>query len=151
MSPREIVLLKEDFADLPVGTRTDWPLTAEGEYHVVPRSLGKWWFATIQGGWGDRASGNFRVLEDNGRHIVAHGQSALVSGPPMLVNGNRFWGDYAFEMEVRPLSFEGNCGADRALPELALLCRRAHHPRHARPDAPRAWLREVPGLLRLPL
>jgi len=110
VSLNDVVSLQEDFADLPVGLQTDWPLTAEGEYHVVPRSLGPWWFATISGGWGDRASGNFRVLEENGRHIVAHGQAALQSGPPMLVRGNRFWGDYAFEMEVRPLSFEGNCG-----------------------------------------
>ena len=110
VSLNEVMLLKEDFADLPVGKHTHWPLTAEGEYHVVDRTLGQWWFATIAGGWGDRSSGNFRVLEEKGRHIVAHGQAALVSGPPMLVAGNRYWGDYAFEMEVRPLSFDGNCG-----------------------------------------
>ena len=109
MSLDEVILFQEDFAGLELGRASEWPSTAEGEYHVVDRTMGRWTLATIHHSWSARASGNWRVLEEGGRRIMAHGQQAL-AGPPMLVTGERFWGDYAFEGEIRPLSFEGACG-----------------------------------------
>lgn len=110
MNLEEITLFSEDFADLPLGTTSSFPLTAEGEYHVVNRRLGRWTEATIHGTWNLRStSGNWKVLEEAGRHVMAH---TLVApkGPPMLVTGDAFWGDYACEAQIRPLSFEGSFG-----------------------------------------
>jgi len=109
MTLTEKLLFEEDFADLPLGTSTGYPYTAEGEYHVVDRTMGRWTEATIHGSWNRSGAGNWIVLEEDGRHVMAHTKVALV-GPPMLVTGSRFWGDYAFEAQVRPLSWEGACG-----------------------------------------
>jgi len=105
----EVLLLAEDFADLPPGTASEWPLTAEGEYHVVNRRLGRWTEATIHHSWTQRNSGNWKVLPVAGGRVMAHATVAA-AGPPMLVTGEQWWGDYAVEMEVRPLSFEGVWG-----------------------------------------
>lgn len=109
MSLDDVVLFKEDFTGLPLGARSDWPLTAEGEYHVVDRTIGRWTHATILGRWGERASGNWKVLEESGRRAMMHVQLAE-GGPPMLITGDRYWGDYALQAEIRPYSHDGPYG-----------------------------------------
>ncbi|NLS77703.1 MAG: hypothetical protein GXY76_10630 [Chloroflexi bacterium] len=110
MSLNQVVLFREDFAGLPLGKASEYPSTAEGEYHVVDRTIGRWTVATIHHSWSQRASGNWRLMEEDGRRVMAHTMVALQSGPPMLITGDRYWGDYALEAEVRPLSFDGACG-----------------------------------------
>jgi hypothetical protein len=109
MDLNEVVLFDEDFADLEIGTASTYPISAEGEYHVVRRDMGRWTEATIHGSWRQRASGNWKVLEEGGRHVMAHTQVALI-GPPMLVTGSGFLGDYAYEAQLRPLGFDPEHG-----------------------------------------
>jgi rhamnogalacturonan endolyase len=105
----QVSLFREVFADLEVGTASTYPLNAEGEYHVVERTMGRWSESTIHSSWNAGGGGNWKVLEENGRHVMAHTQLSPV-GPPMLTTGDPFWGDYLFMAQVRPLSFEGACG-----------------------------------------
>ena len=109
MSLDEVTLFEEDFRGVPLGVASTHPRTAEGEYHVVDRRIGRWTEATIHFSWNERGSGNWKVLEEGGRRVMAHAIVAPI-GPPMLVTGDRFWGDYAFQAQVRPLSFQGACG-----------------------------------------
>jgi len=109
MVQTEHLLFEEDFADLPLGLTTNYPYTAEGEYHVVDRRLGRWTEATIHSSWNHSGGGNWIVVEEAGRHVMALTKVAPV-GPPMLVTGSRFWGDYVLEAQVRPLSWEEACG-----------------------------------------
>ncbi|MBN1642582.1 MAG: hypothetical protein JXA09_15210 [Anaerolineae bacterium] len=106
---REHVILLETFADLAVGTSSTYPISAEGEYHVVDRTIGRWTGVTIHSSWNQGRGPNWTVLDEGGRRVMAHTQVAH-AGPPMLVAGDRHWGDYAYEAEIRPLSFEGACG-----------------------------------------
>jgi hypothetical protein len=109
-SLNDVVLFEEDFADLAIGTASTYPSTAEGEYHVVDRSMGRWTQATIHGSWNRGRGPNWRVIiEEDGRHVMAHTLDAPV-GPPMLTAGDQWLGDYAFEAQIRPLSFEGAIG-----------------------------------------
>jgi rhamnogalacturonan endolyase len=105
----EVELLREDFRGLPLGSASSYPHTAEGEYHVVDRHMGRWTEATIHYSWNERGSGNWKLLEEGGRRVMAHAMLAP-AGPPMLTTGEPWWGDYVFEAEMRPLSFEGSCG-----------------------------------------
>ncbi len=105
----EVVLLKDDFSKLELGATSTFPPTAEGEYHVVNRRMGRWTEATIHGSWRQGRSANWKVLHEDGRHVMAHTQVARV-GPPMLISGEPSWGDYRLSAQVRPQSFEGSCG-----------------------------------------
>ena len=105
----EVTLIREDFSDLAVGLASTYPLTAEGEYHVVDRKMGRWTGSTIHGSWNAARSGSWKVLEEGGRHVMAHTE-VLSVGPPMLTAGGHTLGDYAFVAQIRPLSFEGACG-----------------------------------------
>jgi hypothetical protein len=58
LNSNEVVLLEEDFRDLPVGSASTYPHTAEGEYRVVDRRIGPWTEATIHFSWNQRGSGN---------------------------------------------------------------------------------------------
>ncbi len=109
MNLSEIVVFEEDFADLEVGTASTYPSTAEGEYHVVGRGLGRWVQVTIDDSWNRSMGPNWQVIEEDGRHVMAHTQVAP-AGPPMLVRGDRRLSDYIFEADIRPLSFEEGCG-----------------------------------------
>ena len=111
MSLNEIILFSEDFFDLDIGTASTYPISAEGEYHVVKRNMGRWIESTIHGSWRNRASGNWKVVVEDGQRIMIHTQLATV-GPPMIVSGSRFDGDYAFEAQVRPVGhdLEHGCG-----------------------------------------
>lgn len=109
MSLDETIILKEDFGALEIGTASTYPLTAEGEYHVVNREIGRWTEATIHGSWRRGNSGNWKVLEEDGRRIMTHTQLAPV-GPPMLVAGDEFLGDYVFEAQIRPQGFDPEHG-----------------------------------------
>jgi len=105
----EVTLFEEEFRGLPLGVASVHPRTAEGEYHVVDRHIGRWTEATIHFSWNERGSGNWKVLEEGGRRVMTHAMVAPI-GPPMLISGDPFWGDYAFQAQIRPLSFQGACG-----------------------------------------
>jgi len=106
----EVTLFQEDFQGLPLGPVSACPRTAEGEYHVVNRHIGRWVEATIHFSWRVPGGGtNWAVLEEGGRRVIAHALVAPI-GPPMLVTGDPFWRDYVFQAQIRPLSFEGALG-----------------------------------------
>jgi hypothetical protein len=109
MSLDEVLLIDEDFAELPIGAASTYPHTADGEYHVVNRRLGRWTEATFHHSWRSARIANWLVVSDQGRHVICATQQTE-HGPPMLAAGDRFWGDYRLEVELRPLSFEGACG-----------------------------------------
>jgi len=109
MSLMDRTLFEEDFTDLPLGAETMHPYTAEGEYHVIDRGFGRWIEATNHMTWNPSGGGNWRVIEDGGRRVMAHTKVAPV-GPPMLIRGDCLWGDYRLEADVRPMSFEEACG-----------------------------------------
>ncbi len=109
MDLSETVLFRDDFSEMEVGAHSVWPVRADGEQHVVDRTFGEWIQPIIHYSWEALASGNWKVLEEDGRHVMVHSQRAL-KGPPMLIRGSRFLRDYALEADIRPMSFEGACG-----------------------------------------
>jgi hypothetical protein len=109
MTLDEVLLFQEDFADLPIGAASTFPPTADGEYHVVNRRMGRWTEATFHHSWRNARIANWLVVHEQGRHVMGATQQTP-HGPPMLATGDRFWGDYRLEADLRPLSFEGACG-----------------------------------------
>ena len=106
----QIVLIDEDFAEMSLGTTSEWPITAEGEYHVVDRTIGQWTEAQLFGGpWRAGTTPIWKVLEADGRHVMAM-TNRISKGTPMLIAGERFWDDYAIEAEFQYNSHEGACG-----------------------------------------
>ena len=109
MPDGRIVLLEEDFTDLPLGpipnSYSPW-----GEYHCHPDEgrLGRWVEATTHYSW--RASGGiWRVAEDAGRRVM-EATFATEQSYPLLLTGEADWGQYTAEVDLRPLSFAGPCG-----------------------------------------
>lgn len=109
MSEQPVVLLCDDFADLPLGpipnSYSPW-----GEYHCHPGEgrLGRWVEATTHHSW--RASGGiWRVSEDEGRRVM-EATFATDRSYPLILTGDRDWRQYTVEVGLRLLSCAGPCG-----------------------------------------
>ena len=109
MSTERVVLLSDDFSQLPPGhaanTYSPW-----GEYHCHPSEgkLGRWSEATTHYSW-RHSGGAWRVANAMGRRVLE--QTFLAeSSYPLIVAGDRNWREYTVEVDVRPLSVAAPCG-----------------------------------------
>ncbi len=104
-----ITLAYEDFFDFPIGNVSEAPYTALGEYHVIDPKYyqGNWREATYWHGW--KGLGNWRVVEEDGRHVM---EQTIFSRDrvPMMVTGDEHWRDYRYTAEVRPISLHAPVG-----------------------------------------
>ncbi len=104
-----IVLFEDDFGDLPIGNISKYPYTAIGEYHVMPDPpSGVWEEANVSGRW-RTGSGCWKIIAEDGRRVME--QTFLAdTETPLMVTGSRFWDDYTFLAEIRPLAWERPIG-----------------------------------------
>jgi len=99
-----IVLFEDDFKNLPVGNISKHPYTAIGEYHVMPNPpSGAWEEVNVSGRWRP-GTGCWKIIAEDGRRVME--QTFLAdSETPLMVTGSRFWDDYVFSADIRPLAW----------------------------------------------
>ena len=109
MARERVVLLSEDFSDLPLGpirnTYSPW-----GEYHCRTDQgrLGHWVEATTHYSW-QHSGGAWRVAEDSGRRVLEQTLFTEASYP-LIVAGEPEWRSYDVQVLLRLLSFAAPCG-----------------------------------------
>lgn len=104
-----VVLLSEDFSDLPPGpipnTYSPW-----GEYHCRTDQgrLGHWVEATTHHSW-RHSGGAWRVTEDTGRRVME--RTILTEASyPLLITGEPLWRRYEAQVLLRILALAAPCG-----------------------------------------
>ncbi|MFQ6132494.1 MAG: hypothetical protein ACE5R4_10695 [Armatimonadota bacterium] len=109
MREERVVLLADDFSDLPLG-RIPNSYSPWGEYHCRTDQgrLGHWAEATTHYSW-RHSGGAWRIIEDTGRRAME--QTIFTEASyPLIVTGEPDWRQYDVQVGLRLLSFAAPCG-----------------------------------------
>ena len=110
--PDSIVVYDEDFSGYPVGALSE-KYTAVQEYHWVEKNpdWGPWVEVVYWGFWPIDDGLAWHIREVNGQKTFFQKQEIIAEDRNALVlTGDRFWKDYAYEVEFIPRSTENPVG-----------------------------------------
>jgi len=112
VGPDSLVVFEDDFSDYPVGALSE-PYSAVQEYHWVTKNpaWGPWIEAVYWGFFGGRGGLAWHIREVDGRKVLHQEHEILAEDKnAVVVTGDELWTDYAFEVELVPLSYENPVG-----------------------------------------
>ena len=112
VGPDSIVVFEDDFSSYPLGPLSE-KYTAVQEYHwtVKNPAWGPWIESVYWGHWTVQDGLAWHIRNSNGRKVLFQQQEILAEDRnATVVTGDLFWKDYAFEVELTPLSHENPVG-----------------------------------------
>jgi rhamnogalacturonan endolyase len=112
VGPDSVVVFEDNFATYPVGALSE-KYTAVQEYHWTPKNpaWGPWAEAVYWGHWQIDEGLAWHIRQSEGRKVIWQKQEIPEEDRCALVlAGDRFWTDYAYEVEFVPLSYENPIG-----------------------------------------
>ncbi len=112
VGPDSIVVFEDDFSSYPLGPLSE-KYTAVQEYHwtVKNPAWGPWIESVYWGHWTVEEGLAWHIRNSNGRKVLFQQQEILAEDRnATVVTGDLFWKDYAFEVELVPLSHENPVG-----------------------------------------
>ncbi|MFH1070024.1 MAG: hypothetical protein V1794_10440, partial [Candidatus Glassbacteria bacterium] len=107
-----VVVFEDDFSGYPLGALSE-PYTAVQEYHWTPKNP-KWgpWDEAVYWGFFPVEKGlAWHIRQSDGRKVLFQQQEIPEEDKnAVVVTGDELWRDYAFEVELVPLSTENPVG-----------------------------------------
>ncbi|MEA2063621.1 MAG: hypothetical protein U9P14_07995, partial [Gemmatimonadota bacterium] len=113
VGPDSIVVFEDDFSTYPAGALSE-KYTAVQEYHWTPKTeaWGRWSEAVYWGFFGDKPGGLAWHIRQHPEGKCLHQAQEILEEDKnaVVVTGDAMWTDYAFEVEITPLSHENPVG-----------------------------------------